>query len=350
MRNVIAALALGAVSTAASGQVIEISLDETEINVFNGSVDVPYSVYLDLEGADTVLVDFETGPVEYPFVAWSGFYGQFHTTAGEFLEPTEHTSDSAGGTVETRHGDVTFVETDWEGRRPGAASADGSLGQLSDGSPIFLSMNGGYAGSYRYGGFSDEFDHTPVIYDGGTRLGGQHSENLVCQALAVDLQRNPTPIPYDTRLEVFRGTIRFTAADTGLQRLTFDGRVALFIPFGGPDSREFVSFEGETIGGEATIGGFISVAAYPTTCGFADMTTSGATLPGTDMYGQPDGIIDLEDLGYFLNAWLARDGAIADVTTTGASLEGMPGYRVPDGMVDLEDLGAFLVNWITGCN
>jgi len=37
----------------------------------------------------------------------------------------------------------------------------------------------------------------------------------------------------------------------------------------------------------------------------ADVTTTGATLEGQAGYGEPDGNIDLDDLGFFLNLWLA---------------------------------------------
>lgn len=35
----------------------------------------------------------------------------------------------------------------------------------------------------------------------------------------------------------------------------------------------------------------------------ADMTTTGATIDGQPGYGTPDGQIDLDDLGFFLNLW-----------------------------------------------
>ncbi|MEM9065835.1 MAG: choice-of-anchor Q domain-containing protein [Planctomycetota bacterium] len=38
----------------------------------------------------------------------------------------------------------------------------------------------------------------------------------------------------------------------------------------------------------------------------------------------------------------------ADVTTTGATLVGQPGFGVPDGTVDLDDLGFFLNLWLMG--
>lgn len=39
----------------------------------------------------------------------------------------------------------------------------------------------------------------------------------------------------------------------------------------------------------------------------------------------------------------------ADVTTTGATIEGQPGYARADGEVDLDDLGYFLNLWLAGC-
>ena len=36
----------------------------------------------------------------------------------------------------------------------------------------------------------------------------------------------------------------------------------------------------------------------------ADVTTTGATLQGQLGFGEPDGTVDLDDLGYFLNFWI----------------------------------------------
>ncbi|MEM9065985.1 MAG: hypothetical protein AAGB51_10895 [Planctomycetota bacterium] len=38
----------------------------------------------------------------------------------------------------------------------------------------------------------------------------------------------------------------------------------------------------------------------------ADLTTTGATLPGATGYGVPDGVVDLDDLGYFIFIWLGN--------------------------------------------
>ncbi|MEM9066304.1 MAG: GC-type dockerin domain-anchored protein [Planctomycetota bacterium] len=90
-------------------------------------------------------------------------------------------------------------------------------------------------------------------------------------------------------------------------------------------------------------------AAVPQQCSEGDVTHTGATLVGQPGFGAPDGIIDLDDLGYFLNFWLPGDIAIADVTTVGATLQGQPSFGVPDGEVTLDDLGYFLNVWLPGC-
>ncbi|MEM9065872.1 MAG: alpha-amylase family glycosyl hydrolase [Planctomycetota bacterium] len=83
---------------------------------------------------------------------------------------------------------------------------------------------------------------------------------------------------------------------------------------------------------------------------FVDVTTTGATLPFTPGYGEPDGVVDLDDLGFYLNNWLASNASVVDLTTTGATLIGQPGYGVGDGVVDLDDLGFFLSGWLAGCS
>ncbi|MEM9066457.1 MAG: GC-type dockerin domain-anchored protein [Planctomycetota bacterium] len=80
----------------------------------------------------------------------------------------------------------------------------------------------------------------------------------------------------------------------------------------------------------------------------ADVTTTGATLRGQTGYAEPDGTIDLDDLGYFIGVWLMNDAA-SDLTTTGATLEGQPGFGEADGVVDLDDLGYFIGLWLAGC-
>ncbi|MEM9065989.1 MAG: GC-type dockerin domain-anchored protein [Planctomycetota bacterium] len=90
--------------------------------------------------------------------------------------------------------------------------------------------------------------------------------------------------------------------------------------------------------------GFPSVTA----CGPADVTTTGATLPGQERYSVPDGSVDLDDLGYFIIVWLARD-PVADLTSAAATLEGQDGLGIADGVVDLDDLGYFIGVWLAGC-
>lgn len=85
-----------------------------------------------------------------------------------------------------------------------------------------------------------------------------------------------------------------------------------------------------------------------TGCSPADLTTSGATLDGQEGFGVADGIVDLDDLGYFLNLWVASD-PLADLTRTGSTLVGQEGFGLPDGVIDLDDLGYFLNFWVEGC-
>ncbi|MEM9065907.1 MAG: YncE family protein [Planctomycetota bacterium] len=84
-------------------------------------------------------------------------------------------------------------------------------------------------------------------------------------------------------------------------------------------------------------------------CCPADITTTGATLAGQFGFGVPDGVGDIDDLGYFLGAWLAMDLAVADVTSTGATLAGQTGFGEADQVVDLDDLGYFITLWLAGC-
>ncbi|MEM9066000.1 MAG: GC-type dockerin domain-anchored protein [Planctomycetota bacterium] len=100
-----------------------------------------------------------------------------------------------------------------------------------------------------------------------------------------------------------------------------------------------------TAGGGAAFSLDVLVADEPCQ---ADLTTTGATLPGDDRSGIPDGIADLDDLGFFLNHWLAGQPS-ADMTTSGATLNGQPGFATADGVVDLDDLGYFLGLWLGGC-
>lgn len=83
-------------------------------------------------------------------------------------------------------------------------------------------------------------------------------------------------------------------------------------------------------------------------CGPADVTATGATLPPQDGYSVPDGVVDFDDLGFYLNNWLAAE-PVADVTTTGATLPPQDGFGIADGVVDFDDLGFFLNAWLQGC-
>jgi len=80
----------------------------------------------------------------------------------------------------------------------------------------------------------------------------------------------------------------------------------------------------------------------------ADVTTTGATIEGQAGFGEPDGVSDLDDLGYYLNAWIGQQ-PYADLTTTGATIAGQASFGSPDGFVDLDDLGFYLNAWTAGC-
>lgn len=81
----------------------------------------------------------------------------------------------------------------------------------------------------------------------------------------------------------------------------------------------------------------------------ADRTATGASTAGFPGFGEADGVVNLDDLGFFLNLWLVQDPA-ADETTTGATNPVLAGFGVPDGNVDLDDLAVFLLYWLSGCN
>lgn len=82
----------------------------------------------------------------------------------------------------------------------------------------------------------------------------------------------------------------------------------------------------------------------------SDITTTGATLPGQPGVGEPDGVSDLDDLGYYLSALWLPGAPGGDLTTTGATLPTQPGFGEPDGAVDLDDLGFYLNDWLSGCS
>lgn len=46
------------------------------------------------------------------------------------------------------------------------------------------------------------------------------------------------------------------------------------------------------------------------------------------------------------NPFIEDPFTIADLTTTGATLPGQPGYGIPDGEVNLDDLGYFIRSWL----
>ncbi|MEM9066057.1 MAG: GC-type dockerin domain-anchored protein [Planctomycetota bacterium] len=160
------------------------------------------------------------------------------------------------------------------------------------------------------------------------------------------------PVSFDLVADVSL-TIRFGGFDTAAFPSTYDGSLTLSgntfafdidvtqdnaSPLGAlTDTRVVVNRAG-TIESLAAGGG----------CSPADLTTTGATLAGQLGFGEADGIVDLDDLGYFLGFWLGGD-LIADFTSTGATLPGQIGFGEADGVVDLDDLGFFLGLWLAGC-
>ncbi|MEM9065870.1 MAG: GC-type dockerin domain-anchored protein [Planctomycetota bacterium] len=81
----------------------------------------------------------------------------------------------------------------------------------------------------------------------------------------------------------------------------------------------------------------------------ADMTSTGAAIPGLEGYGSIDGIVDHDDLSFYVGHWFSSNPARADLTTAGASGEFIDGFSVPDGHVSLDDLGHYLAHWLDGC-
>ena len=78
----------------------------------------------------------------------------------------------------------------------------------------------------------------------------------------------------------------------------------------------------------------------------ADLTTR-TKNPGEAGYGEPDGIVDGEDLSFYVALWLQGDPG-ADVTTNNTN-PGEPGYGSPDGVVLGDDLSTFVSLWLTAC-
>lgn len=92
----------------------------------------------------------------------------------------------------------------------------------------------------------------------------------------------------------------------------------------------------------------VTLNTLPLPC-IADTTSTGAIAPGIANYGVSDGTVDLDDLGFYLNLWLAAHPR-ADVTSGNATLEGQRGFLQPDGLTNLGDLGLFLSSWLDGCD
>jgi len=79
----------------------------------------------------------------------------------------------------------------------------------------------------------------------------------------------------------------------------------------------------------------------------ADLTSVNAPV-GDPNYGVPDGAVTAADIQFYVNAWVAGDGAIADLTTQNAPV-GDPSYGVPDGLVSAIDIQFYVNLWIQGC-
>ncbi|MEM1329215.1 MAG: GC-type dockerin domain-anchored protein [Planctomycetota bacterium] len=78
----------------------------------------------------------------------------------------------------------------------------------------------------------------------------------------------------------------------------------------------------------------------------ADINSTGAA-PGSTAWGEPDGVLNADDLTLFVERWLARD-PVADLTTMG-STPSDPAFYIPDGVVTVQDLTFFVELWIAGC-
>ncbi len=64
-------------------------------------------------------------------------------------------------------------------------------------------------------------------------------------------------------------------------------------------------------------------------------------------YGVGDGVVDVYDFSFFIDAFLARDMLIADLT--GSTDPNDPAYGVPDGSLDIHDFFFFLDRFVEGC-
>ena len=78
----------------------------------------------------------------------------------------------------------------------------------------------------------------------------------------------------------------------------------------------------------------------------ADVTTA-ASNPGDPQFGQPDGLVTVSDLTFFIEAWINQIPR-ADITTLGAN-PGAPAYQLPDGLVTIGDLTRYVELWVDGC-
>jgi len=74
------------------------------------------------------------------------------------------------------------------------------------------------------------------------------------------------------------------------------------------------------------------------------------TDPATSGAGVPIMALFVDQGAYEFQPVVAgTNPCVADLTTTGATLPGTPGFAVPDGVADADDLGYFLNFWLEGC-
>ncbi len=82
----------------------------------------------------------------------------------------------------------------------------------------------------------------------------------------------------------------------------------------------------------------------PSSCP-VDLTT--LSTPGSQFYGQPDGIVDRDDFFYFLDQLALANLAVADLTTH--ALPALPGFGVPNGVLNNDDFFYYLLKYAEGC-
>lgn len=82
----------------------------------------------------------------------------------------------------------------------------------------------------------------------------------------------------------------------------------------------------------------------PSSCP-VDLTT--LSTPGSQFYGEPDGIVDSHDFFYYLDQFALGNLAVADLTTN--ARPGLPGYGVPNGAITNDDFFYFLIRYAEGC-